>query len=63
MANLAAADRVCEVAGELAESFKNNFADGLTEGRLTEISGRVVTAVGIRAVSRFPGSEVQFNSL
>lgn len=47
--NLAAVDRVCEAAAELARLFKNNFAEGCTEGRLTEISGRIITKVGIMA--------------
>jgi hypothetical protein len=62
MDNLAAVDRVCDTAVGFARLFKNNFADGRTEGRLREISGWVVTAVGVRAASGIPVAEVRFNS-
>lgn len=63
MDNPAAIDRACASADEFPRSFKNNFADGRTEGRLTEISGWIVKAVGVMAASKFPSSEVRFNSL
>ena len=63
MDNLAAVNWVCEIADEAARLSKNNFADGRSEGRLREISGWVVTAVGVMAASRFPVTGVRLNSL